>query len=167
MIDPVQRVLDQFDVAGELADAFGCGSKPGSWCADHWSMGVIVRNTRLFMVGDIVLVFFNNGNGERWPVFGLSSKGYRVSYKYVQGFRYSRHDECTPTCVVRCPPTQRYTNRTALRFVEVPDEVWSQRGSKSDPAVVRQWLSDALRAGYAASGVGSGSPALFLPFERE
>lgn len=164
-----QRVLRQFDKAVALAHADNVELDWGR----SIGLGVFARNTRLFLRGDLVLVWFSNGGGERWHVYGYSSRGYSVSNRYVQGYRYRDRGVWRPAGkngtyeykASRTSSQDVHSNKTPMRVVDVPDEV--SNGLKSDPARLRRWLSEALRTGYAARGVGSGSPALFLPFVHQ
>jgi len=55
-------------------------------------IGVVRQSTRLFNVGDVVTLFTNNGEGSRWPVYAVSSKGYTVFglHLHFQAFVWRR-----------------------------------------------------------------------------
>lgn len=53
---------------------------------------VALRPSRHFLAGDVVAVDINNGQGERWPVFGYSSKHRaQVTRLYLHLQRYARN----------------------------------------------------------------------------
>jgi hypothetical protein len=151
--------MDQFDHALRIleADNLDVSSSIG--------LGVFARNTKLFRAGDFVIVWFVNGGGMRWPVYGRSSRGFDVEDYYVQGHRYRERGCWYPGGVEswqkprRSSRLDQYSNKATLRLVAVPREVLSAC-STSGAATLRGWFSEALRSGYAASGVGSSSSAL-------
>ena len=158
MIDP----LVQFDAAARLAakdvgaGLAGCG------------LGVFHRNTRLFLRGDLVIVWFTNGQAERWPVYGRSSRGYDVVGLYQQGARFRDRGTFVRTVTHEGKPLAYrsstgdcHNNKTPMRLVDVPRELLTSR-SEADSGRLRRWLSEALRTGHPAGEVGSGS--LALPF---
>jgi len=158
-----ERYEKQFDEAVTIASDKGVTLDSGV------GLAVYQRNTRLFARGDLVLVWFTNGGGSRWPVYGRSSRGYVVAYRYEQGHRYRERGKWQPQFTngphvygpYRSSTSDCYSNKSTIRLVDVPTEI--SNGLKSDSALLRRWFSEALRAGYAACGVGSGSPALCLP----
>jgi hypothetical protein len=155
--------LYQYDEAVRIATADGCQLT--------YSVGLAIyqRNTRLFLQGDLVLVWFSNGVGQRWHVYGRSSRGYEVSNHYEQGHRYRDRGIWQPQGMngpysygpYRICSSDCYSNKSTIRLIDVPGEISSSL--KSDPALLRRWFLEALRIGYAARGVGSGSPAFSLP----
>lgn len=57
------------------------------YCYD--AIGIVVRPMRLFNIGDPLLIWVCNGQGERWPVFGWSTKvNAPIQDYYVQFYRY-------------------------------------------------------------------------------
>lgn len=50
--------------------------------------GIVVRPHKLFRIGDVVGVVFSNGGGSRWPVYAVSSKGFRILGHYL-GFQHT------------------------------------------------------------------------------
>lgn len=74
---------------------------------------------RLFRVGDFVMFEFNNGQADRFPVFAVSSKGYRVKNYWMR--------------VCGC-----------MEILELPVQLIGR--SPIDPAP-RDWILDILRAG--------------------
>ena len=141
-------------------------------------IGVIVRPHRLFLVGDAVIYDRNNGNAERYPVWGYSSKGYAVEHLYLRfqawrrfscplraSRRYNAVERRTPVAPqpydrerekawLAAHPTQRF-QAGPLELLEEPDDLLDLR--VDDPAV-RRYVVETLRAGGAAGRVGSGSP---------
>ena len=50
---------------------------------EHVFMGMMVRNTRFLRAGDFIVFHFDNGGGEHWRSYAVSSKGFRVKNGYV------------------------------------------------------------------------------------
>ena len=98
---------------------------------DGGFFGIIRMKRRLFQVGDIVIGRFNNGMGERWPVTGVSSKGFKVKDMYVD-FQRRRYGNLRLG-----QRTQIFNNRTQGRLLVVPDALRAL--SLADPAL-RAWL---------------------------
>ena len=104
---------------------------------DLW-LGLIVQHHRHFRCGDLVFIRISNGMAERQPVWGVSSKGYRVRDFYMQYARYrgSQSFDAGP-----------------LRFIRLP--VHLEGCSPDDPAAKMQMLQlrlQPLRTGNAADG---------------
>jgi hypothetical protein len=165
--DDPERPLEQFDDAVEL-----CRAEDGHGEASIDALAVVQRNTPLFLRGDLVIVKLWNGQATRWPCVGHSSRGYLVTHAYMQAARWRDRGCWVRGTWARYPngyagETQdRYDNKSTIRLVDVPGDVPKtlDGGSAYDPVRLRGWLMEALRAGYAAGGVGTGSPALSLPF---
>ena len=49
---------------------------------NNWLLGVITKSTRLFNAGDLVVTSKSNG-ADRYNVYAVSSKGYRIKYMYL------------------------------------------------------------------------------------
>lgn len=94
------------------------------------------RSHRLVPAGDILVGTFNNGMDERYPIFGVSSKGARLSgYWLAVSSPYNR-------------------KRGFHEFVELPGDCI---GMKWDDPAIGRFVVD-LRASRR-SRVGAGSPA--------
>jgi len=91
-------------------------------------LGRIRYNTRLFLAGDIVQVHINNGQAERFPVDGVSSRGYRVRYKYMRVRRWNYRPD-------RGASTKRESG--PLELLEPPRELV---GRPLTDAAVRAWV---------------------------
>lgn len=110
------------------------------WYAGRF-FGIIRMRRRLFNVGDIVIGFFQNGQGERWPVFGYSSRGFDVTHYYVDFQRWKqgrshahRHDDYSKEDGVRDIASHDHTQGCLL---VCPDHL--QTKPARDPAI-RAWL---------------------------
>jgi hypothetical protein len=104
---------------------------------DLW-LGQIVQHHRYFLRGDFVFIRISNGMAERQPVWGVSSKGYRVRDYYIQYARF-RGSQCF--------------DAGPLRFVGLPFHL--EGCSPDDPAAKTQMLQlrlQPLRTGIAADG---------------
>jgi len=103
-----------------------------------WFYGIIVLHHRLFRKGDIVLVRVSNGQAERQPVWGVSSKGSRVCGLFMQYARYRG--------------LERF-DAGPLRFIGLPAHL--EEGLPDAPAAKMHLLQlrlQALRTGNAADG---------------
>ncbi len=80
---PPERQLDR-TLGYVLDDPPGCRLTGGDEMYDHLLMGIILRPLRLFNAGDLFVFCYDNGQGERWKVTGVSSKGYQVRGYYIQ-----------------------------------------------------------------------------------
>ena len=118
------------------------------------SCGVFVRSTSRFFAGDVVIIDWHNGQGERCEVSGWSHKlsayvGHEDRrYKGGLMVQYARFAGCQ----LWVPATPRY-NRSPLRvIVEVPAELallwWSHPG-------LRPFAVSALRAAYPGPPVST------------
>lgn len=109
----------------------------------YWRLGMVRQSTRLFAAGDAAVVVLLNGQGERQPVFGVSSKGRTVGRgKRSGGFymRYARHHDVGGRSVQR-------RDNSPLFLPELPGEV--AKLSPLDPAFsayVRQLRAEVLKS---------------------
>jgi len=129
--DLVPLCMDEFVVDNWAADAYErcleLYGKPQGHQKSPMHLGRIRYNTRHFMKGDIVLVYLNNGGAERFPVTGVSSRGYLVQYKYLRVRRWDTSRR----------PGQRKRESGPLEILEPPDELVGLR--LAHPAV-RAWV---------------------------
>lgn len=95
--------------------------------------GVIQFKRRLFQPGDIVIGNFSNGQGERWQVSSVSSRGFFIQRYYVDFQRWRQHDLYR----VSDKPSTCFNNRTQGKLLVCPDEL--QKLPVIDPAI-RAWL---------------------------
>ncbi len=142
---------------------------------DKLFVGVVQQPTKHFLAGDIVLFRLDNGQAERWRVWGVSSKGHTVRGLYMQfqswhhEGQYSwrrrkrrvkpRRNHKTPVqhqsgCVGAEPRSFVITKFVKLvDSVERPGELCSLgdllRRWSADPAAQRV-IAEALRAGSSA-----------------
>lgn len=108
--------------------------------------GIVQKKRHLFLPGDIVIGFFSNGGGRRWPVYARSSRGYDVAYFYLEFQRWDYDSPKMRRAWARKedPRTQTYTDRTQARLLVTPDPL--RLLPATDPAL-RAWLvSEASRA---------------------
>lgn len=99
------------------------GAKRWHWVECRLGVALTRRPTRYFLPGDVLLVAFSNGSGERWHCFGYSSK-LRTEVDVMQGIcRYSWRPGkgkltggIAPT---RVPPVQ-HRNRGPYELLELP-----------------------------------------------
>lgn len=144
------------------------------WEGIGWDHGfvpaIIIAPHRLFRVGDVVIPHLLNGGGERQPVMGVSSKGLRVTYLYVQYARYTNGGDTGPYDREHKRPRWQWNERAErrrdlksvqvdgkhMRFLEVPGHL--QDRLVDDPAV-RGYVLEAVRALHAARRVSADSPS--------
>jgi len=115
----------------------GSGSKPGQL--------FLVRariHHRLFLSGDVFVAQYS-ANDTRSPIYGVSSRGYRLDRYWVSLLR--SHD---PRCRKKGPP-RYHANRVALEWVELPGELVDRFPTDPD---VRSFVTGTLRAGASACG---------------
>lgn len=133
-------------------------------------LAIIVAPHRLFRVGDVVVITFMNGGGERQPVEGFSSKGFAVkgrrkSGRYIQYGRYTnsmdfgsfQQEDKIPAWQFRAREDKesKFVPAGHMRFLEVPGHL--QDRLVDDPAV-RGYVLEAVRALHAARRVSADSP---------
>ena len=94
-------------------------------------------STRLYLRGDVVVGSFH-ANDVRQPVWGVSSRGYRLHYYWVDLFR----TRWQPTAGRATPVYE--TNRSHMRWVELPGELVGRHPVDPD---VRSFVIETLRAG--------------------
>ena len=124
---------------------------PADIAPEDWDVGRVTVHTRHFLRGDLVLVFYTNGQAERAPVTGYSGRGHSVTRLYMQYQRFSRSF-----------PDDTFAEQPhsgTIRVLERPAEL---RGSPYASPDIRAWVSSLLphAAGDSARGVGVGSPSL-------
>ncbi len=127
-------------------------------CKQSMMPGVVVRNTRLFLKGDVVVVYCSNGGAERFDVFGKSSRGYTVRRLMMRGqawkwakathwvperHDYRYRDKLGPGLAWYRGPQceQKRFQAGPLKLVELPDDL--AKLSLDDPAV-RQYVVGSL-----------------------
>jgi hypothetical protein len=110
-----------------------------------WGLAVVQRRHKLLLPGDLVILVWANGGGERQYAWCQSARGYAVREMYLP---YSRHKAWrTPGGTEH--DSKQMSDRTLLKLVELPDVL--AKKSPSDPAV-RQFVAETLCAGNAAPG---------------
>ena len=141
------------------------------WLGDvHGTLGVYVRPTRVFLQGDVVLCWWNNGGGERLQVSGWSSKKRALIVQLMQSYaRYDSWDVVERkekawhhTKVIHREPKHmlQHGDRVALRIVALPAELIRrepqsfERWSRPD---MRRLALSGLRAAYSAPPVRTDS----------
>lgn len=126
------------------------------FCKRHWwlkderlrYLAVVVRAHRLALAGDVLVPGIPNGGAERWPVMGVTSKGYTVGDGqdgwgfYMRFARWRGGCWGIPQEQVPCGP---------VRMVQLPGELASR--SPADPEV-RDYVLGTLRAGPHAVAPG-------------
>lgn len=117
-----------------------------------YGIGIVQRSHRLFSIGDVVIVAWSNGGGERARIFCRTSKGRTVTDYH---FQYARHRYRRKPYKFERGEFKRYDDRTVVRVVEHPDLLTGL--PPRDPAV-RRFVVETLLAGDAALRVGEGSP---------
>ncbi len=145
------------------------GERHANFCP--WAFGVLRRSTKHFRVGDVVLIFIDNGTANRAKVYGLSSRGHRIAGFYMKHTawlnRYPRgrknaHAWNAPVRTYKetyDAPTPR--QKTALEYIGRPDHL-GEALWPDDPAV-RRFVVETLLPGLAGRRVGKGTP----PFPSE
>ena len=134
-----------------------------SWYGGRF-FGVIRMRRRLFNVGDIVIGHFCNGQGERWKIWGRSSRGYDVKGCYVDFQRWKQgrkhalpHDQRYDTDNLSTPDICS-SDHTQGRLLVCPDELKCK--PSTDP-VIRAWLVEQARlARRTPVTADSGGPSL-------
>lgn len=123
---------------------------------DLWSgtIGQIIKPHRLFLPGDIIWVNLNNGQAERWPVYGISSKGYAVRGFYLQYARWRSdfriHRRGSRITAVNLPGKPTQFKDKVFRFIEFPGRLVGKPPSNPD---VQRFLAETRCAwGSAESG---------------
>jgi len=129
---------------------------------------LFMKNTRLFLAGDLVFAAIFNGGGSRCAISGYSSKlrcalpAHNESRLVVQYARYSPSlpwRPCATSHDFRSRdklPFIRHTGKSPLRLFEPPRELV---GRPLADATVRACALETLRAAYVACRVGTSSPA--------
>ncbi len=139
----VQRLasdVGRYELALEAyATAFGRDAL--GWPMTDLSWGLFVRPSRHFLPGDVVIVWWSNGQGARQPVIGYSSKrGACMRSLYVKIGRHGGPSEFTPA--------------GPLQLLELPDHIAALRLDAPD---ARAFVLEGLRAARAAVPVSSDS----------
>jgi len=99
-------------------------------------------NHRLFLAGDVFVATYH-ANDERNPIYGVSSRGYRLSWYWVALFRSSDSR-------LRMGGQPRFHHdRVAVEWVELPGRLVGKFPTDPD---VRSFVVDTLRAGASERG---------------
>jgi hypothetical protein len=141
-------------------------SWPNAGLGGAWHLGQIVQPHSLFCVGDFVVIHISNGQAQRFPVWGMSSKGRVVKALYLNYQEHStdrhkggsfiwrafRKPGKAPGWVLRkikkkCRRSLRlgYFAQGPLRFVEVPEHL---TGVQPDAPPLRQHIVALAREGW-------------------
>lgn len=94
--------------------------------------------TRLFVRGDVLVANYH-ANDVRQPVWGVSSRGYRLRCYWVDLFR---RDDPADASAGRAPTY--HANRSRMRWMELPGELVGKHPIDPD---VRSYVIETLRAG--------------------
>ena len=132
--------------------------------ASHWGsayaklgsdfgIAVVQRPTKLFSVGDVAILVWMNGGGERQMCFCRTKKNKTIAELFVQYARY----KWTYPKPGDTGETVRFDNKTVFKVIEHPDEL--EGLPPTDPAVRRFVVESLPLAGGAASRVSENSPA--------
>lgn len=97
--------------------------------------------TRLFMRGDLFVATYH-ANDVRQPIWGVSSRGYRLQYYWADLFRSRWRGRAGRQSVVH------HSDRSRLRWVELPGELVGRHPIDPD---VRSYVVETLRAGDSES----------------
>jgi hypothetical protein len=126
---------------------------------EDWDVGRVTRNTKHFLAGDLVLVFYNNSQAERAPVTGYSGRGHSVTRLYMQFQRFKNVDD-------RSQPDLLEEERTCPGAVQILARPESCRTKSYASPDVRAWVSRLTSpeaARDSARGVSADSPSLSTP----
>lgn len=85
-------------------------------------IGIVIRRHRLFQPGDVVLMNYWNGGGERQLIFCRTQRGYSIKMYYLQ-YRHYR----------RLSPTKEKVYDGVMKPVDLPGELVGL--SPTDPAI--------------------------------
>lgn len=116
---------------------------------DAWFLGQITRPHRLFVAGDVVIVWRGNGGGCRQPIYAVSSKGFQVRRKYLKYATFRRSKKTVWSNFQKRPvgaktgEFQKFETGS-LRIVEYPADLANQKPDEPD---VRRYVVEILRAG--------------------
>jgi hypothetical protein len=143
---------------------------------EHLFIGLAIRPTQHLNRGDFVVFYFDNGGGERWRCYSVTSKGHMLDHCYLHfrawwpGFRRRKkragkwhHTHSAPnghehkkwTTIKPIYINGFEQSGQVIRFLDVFN-AWP-----IDPAAQRA-IVETLRATAAAGGVGSCSPTIIL-----
>ncbi len=144
------------------------------WIDERYGVGVVTRATKHFLPGDVVILMWWNGSGERQRCWsrtrrGRSIKGLYVEYGnfesfghydvYNAGDRGTYHRRATHHRKTRDWPNTLLDN--ALIHVFEPPPSWDDWPSPVGPtgAAVRRYVVESTRAWHAGRWVGASTPA--------
>jgi hypothetical protein len=111
-------------------------------------VAIVKKRHRLFQPGDIVILDVTNGDGERWPAYGLSGRGYQVAGLYVQYCKYWRENKHDPRAEFKHAPG-------LVEIVEVPEGL---KGLPPNAPEIRRFVVG-LSSEVSRPRVSSNSPA--------
>lgn len=126
------------------------------------------RSTRLFLAGDLAIALVNNGQAERYPVTGRSSRGYEVVRFYTQIRRYLyiprfnrqyMRDRKRPRWQVdkeieSGENSFAFENKDTAAIIELPGELAGKTPADPD---VRRYVAERLCVAASARPVDAGS----------
>jgi hypothetical protein len=147
MVNRILSVQEQVDCT--LSHWWEGHHDDGSEETEYRAFVIIQRRNRVFLPGDIAVMYLQNGSGSRQPVDAITSRGFIVRRYYVDYSRTHRTRE-SEFC--------RHDNRTHARILVLPDGL--QTASVFDPALRALLVSAASER--AACPVRADSGALRL-----
>ena len=136
---------------------------------DNPGVGIVQRATKHFIPGDVVVLAFMNGGGQRQPAWCCTRKGWSVRRLFVEycnyhndygdvDGRHARADQHVSLDDEGYRIIKQLTDRSTIFLLEPPpggaNGVWP---SLLD-AAVRRYVVESTCAWHAASRVGASSP---------
>lgn len=115
---------------------------PAPMLGKNCGLGVVLHPHRLFRPGDVVIMNYWNGGGERQLVFCRTQRGYNVRMYYLPYRRYKRR-------IVNGCRVDDVTYPSTMNHVELPDELMGK--PLADPAVRRFVVEYLAREGCRES----------------